>query len=1158
MKIDPAKCYASLSFDVPPQQLADFESLYIDRVAPLLKGHGLSAFSPEKRPTAKRSFYQIFEFPSLGEFFSTRDLLRQDPALQQALCDLEEACPIFASGDPLLWHFVVHATPAGPGEITSAGSGNRLDLWQSFCIRDGLPSATINDILQDRRGDLWLATAAGGACRYDGTQFTTFTIRDGLASNTLWSILEDCEGNLWFGTESQGVSRYDGQRFTTFTTQDGLVGDTIGTMAEDREGNLWFATGDMYDAGGVGVSRFDGRHFTTFTTRDGLASDHILAIAQDREDHLWFGTYGHGVSRYDGQHFTTFTTQDGLAGDAVTDILTDRNGDLWFSTGWLEDGMGGVSRFDGHHFSTFTARDGLASDHVLSIAEDRGGDLWFGTYGHGVSRYDGQHFTTFTTQNGLAGNQVWSIFEDRQKHLWFATQGGGIGRYDGAHCASFTTQDGLADNGVMCIREDHSGGIWFGTWHGVCRYDGTKLVHIEELAEHNVPAILEDRQGRLWFGTSDGNGLIRYDGESTTTFTTDDGLPSNAIPAIAEDRDGNLWLGGGQTEMGGVCRYDGADFTTFTTPDSLADQHINAILEDRSGRIWFAAWVGGVSYYDGERFVNLTTRNGLAWDSVLSIAEDRDGNLWFGTFGDGVSRYDGRNFITLTARDGLPSNVVTAILEDDKGHLWFGTYGGGVCRYDGLVFQNFSRKDGLVHDAVQDIRQDTRGNIWIATEGGVTRYRPWRTSPSVRFTYLIADRRYRAEEEIHLPISQRIVTFEFQGRSFTTAPDQMAYVYRLEGRDADWQVIYGGRVEYQDLEQGSYTFHVRAVDRDLNYSEPASLSLIIEPDPHIQALTSALNASSSTGEFIGQSNALRQVEQRLAEVAPTHLTVLILGETGTGKGLAARAIHRLSQFGDGPLIQVNCGAIPEGLVESELFGHERGAFTGAVSRKLGKVELAKNGTLFLDEIGDMPLEAQVKLLRLLEERTFERIGGAESLSAEVRVVAATNRDLRKMVDERRFREDLYFRLQPFPVRLPPLRERREDIPLLALYFMERMAAHLSKPLESLSMEAMQALQEYDWPGNVRELEHVVQRAVILCPGVEIQAREIFLDPGQTAADPAAEILPLEEYERRYIRDVLEKTGWLIGGEQGAATRLGLRESTLRSRMKKLGIVRPRK
>ena len=356
-------------------------------------------------------------------------------------------------------------------------------------------------------------------------------------------------------------------------------------------------------------------------------------------------------------------------------------------------------------------------------------------------------------------------------------------------------------------------------------------------------------------------------------------------------------------------------------------------------------------------------------------------------------------------------------------------------------------------------------------------------------------------------------------------------------------------MDYPTLPPGTYCFCVQAVDCDLNYSEVAEIPLMVTPDPRIVGLTEALRSSGVSEEFVGKSAALRRVLTRVQEVARTDLTVLILGETGTGKGLVARAIHGLSARKEGPFIQVNCGALPEGLVESELFGHEKGAFTGAVSRKLGKVELAEGGTLFLDEIGDLAWSAQVKLLRLLEERTFERVGGTETLRADVRVLAATNRELEQMVREGGFRGDLYFRLRAFPVWVPPLRERREDIPLLAAYFLARMASHLSKAVEGFTSEALSALQAYAWPGNVRELEHVVQWTVVVCGGREIGAEEIEVEFGGVGGG-MEEVVSLEEHERRYIRRVLKRTGGKIRGADGAAALLGVPESTLRSRMKR--------
>ena len=328
------------------------------------------------------------------------------------------------------------------------------------------------------------------------------------------------------------------------------------------------------------------------------------------------------------------------------------------------------------------------------------------------------------------------------------------------------------------------------------------------------------------------------------------------------------------------------------------------------------------------------------------------------------------------------------------------------------------------------------------------------------------------------------------------------------------------------------------------------------PDPRLRALQEALSESEDRERFVGQSRVLALVQEQLEQVADTPLTVLLLGETGTGKGMAARAVHDRSRRSAGPFVSINCGAIPEGLVESELFGHEPGAFTGAVSRKLGKVELAQGGTLFLDEIGDMSLEAQIRLLRLLEERVFERVGGTESLKADVRVVAATHRDLQAMVEEGAFREDLFYRLYVFPVQLPPLRERKEDIPLLADYFLVAASGYLHKAVSGFSPAALTALQRYDWSGNVRELKHTVERAVTVCRGATIRGQDIALGFGAEEGLVDEEGLSLEAYERQYIRQVLEETGWVIRGPKGAASVLGLPESTLRWRMKRLGLQRP--
>ncbi|HEY6293142.1 MAG TPA: sigma 54-interacting transcriptional regulator [Terriglobia bacterium] len=308
-------------------------------------------------------------------------------------------------------------------------------------------------------------------------------------------------------------------------------------------------------------------------------------------------------------------------------------------------------------------------------------------------------------------------------------------------------------------------------------------------------------------------------------------------------------------------------------------------------------------------------------------------------------------------------------------------------------------------------------------------------------------------------------------------------------------------------------------------------------------------------DIVGESPALKRTLKQVETVAPTDATVLILGETGTGKELVARAIHRLSSRRDHTFVRLNCAAIPSGLLESELFGHEKGAFTGAISQKIGRLELAHQGTLFLDEVGDIPLELQPKLLRALQEKEFERLGSTRTIPVDVRLVAATNRDLPQMVKDREFRSDLYYRLRVFPVRAAPLRERSGDVPILVHHFVQKHARRMNKRIETIPSEAMAALERWHWPGNVRELENLIERAVILSPGPVLRVPLSELAVAEEPETSSAQLSTLEATEREHILRVLRDTKGVIAGPKGAAARLGLKRTTLNSKMRKLGIGR---
>ncbi len=349
--------------------------------------------------------------------------------------------------------------------------------------------------------------------------------------------------------------------------------------------------------------------------------------------------------------------------------------------------------------------------------------------------------------------------------------------------------------------------------------------------------------------------------------------------------------------------------------------------------------------------------------------------------------------------------------------------------------------------------------------------------------------------------------------------------------------------------QGLYTIIVRDVDErqrsqdELRRLQAENISLREEVGVELES-----------AQIVGRSPAIQRVLSDIKQVAATDSTVLITGETGTGKELVAKAIHECSRRCGAPLVKVNCAALPGGLIESELFGHEKGAFTGALARKPGRFELADTGTIFLDEIGDLPLDLQAKLLRVLQDGEFERVGGSQTLRTDARVIAATNRNLGQSVAEQSFRADLYYRLNVFPIHIPPLRDRRDDIPLLIRHAVLRYARKLGKRITAISKVAIDALTAYDWPGNVRELQNAIERGVILSAGPSLEPGNWV--PKTTAGSAPSPATTLAEVERRHVVGVLESTGWRVSGEQGAARVLGLKATTLEARMKRLGIVRP--
>ncbi|MCC7263834.1 MAG: sigma 54-interacting transcriptional regulator [Candidatus Latescibacteria bacterium] len=1027
-----------------------------------------------------------------------------------------------------------------------------LGIWEHFTMRDGLPDMKVECVFEDSRGMLWIGTHDRGIVRYDGDEFQAFGRHDGLPGDGVFSILEDRRGTMWFGT-NQGIGRFDGRVFES--VELGQACSLLWGSCMDPQGSLWFGV-ERRPGHPPAVCRWEGAGLELLEVAEVAtpAGQSIHQIVVDGQGVLWLG--GDGLFRHlGGGRFEAFRGVP-EAVFPVLDLLPLAGGGVWIASdtgvwctreGKLEQVLAEASSYG-----------------PVGLVEDPAGVVWLTTYDGRLFRHHGGEFQLVARLNAILRG---GLCVDRAGRLWIGTYGMGVYCFDATRTRIFRQAQGLPGDKVACLEVGPGGTLWVGTDRGLVTYRGDQFLPFDGVDRRDLAvSLFLDRKERLWVGTRNGR-LYGIDKGEMTQYLNSSLMGGYRVSSIAADHQGRIWFG---------CRYgkgfgywEEGRIVHHPSEKAAAGRYpawVGALEVDSQGGIWIgssapAMW-DGLCRYDQAGFSRVA---GVSGSAVLSLHQDRAGRMWIGT-NEGLICCEGGNFVRFTQKDGLPCELVTALLQDTAGVLWIGTEGGGIGCYDGQVFQVIQFPGEPACNVVHAIRQDQRGRLWFATEGGLVQYAPRRVPPVVQLSRVVADRTYEGPAEVQFPLTTTRISFCFRGVSPLEPSAYLVYRYRLQGYDKGWHQTRERQVDYPQLRPGEYEFAVQAVDRDLNYSPAAQVRVVVTEDPHIEALNEALRAEAARGNFIGESGALREIKKQLQEVAATELTVLILGETGTGKGLAAQVLHGFSARHDGPFIHVNCGALQEGLVDSELFGHEKGSFTGAISRKMGKFELANGGTIFLDEIGDLPLEAQTRLLRVLQEHCIERVGGTQTIPIDVRVIAATNRDLEAARRAETFRPDLYYRLNVFPVRLPPLRERKEDIPQLSRTFVTRFAAHLNQKNPPLvSEESMGLLLAYDWPGNVRELEHTLQRAVILA---NLGGRTVILpehlgmgpvsqgDESRTSGPaPDFAILPLEEYERRYLIRVLDFTAGVIHGPQGAASLLKMKPTTLRSRLEKLGIKR---
>ena len=1026
---------------------------------------------------------------------------------------------------------------------------------RQYTLKDGLAGMLIEDIYQDRRGLLWIATADGGVSRFDGEAFENFRPSDGLPDFAVMTIAEDADGRLWFGTLGGGLALFDGRGFEVYTTEHGLPSNEILGLQPQADGSMRLLTG-------AGIGRFAGGACMECTTHiGGEPFGRVHDLVTDCEGTTWLATRTLGVISLDGRCMGPVFAEGGACNWAWK-FAQDTSGYLWIASRHRNK-ESVVGRYDPRR----QRLDMIDVDAPSEVAEivapgirhlrlDARGRLWMAR--RGVLVYDGREWQSFSARFPDADfRNVRLTYEDREGNIWVGSYRSGLVFCHRPCVRRYTEADGLPHNNVTSLTEDRRGRIWIGTLRGTACLEEDEIR--STIAGPKVFAMEVDLRGTLWIGDSEGNvSKVARAARRIAVRTEEDKI--EAIVGACQDPAGPLWV---CTRLGflGYIEEDRLVALTERLPHGC-----RTLMRDSEGILWIGTEELPALYYkDRAHRLHASDFPGLEAAYGVNALCEHEGLLWVGA-PSGLFSIDRRSgkVRRFTMDQGLPANCVTSLGTDRQGRLWIGTNGGGALNYKGGAFGHIHLGESPPENQVNAILCDRRGRLWFGTSGGLTMYRRRPVPPGIVIRQAMEGRLLEAPEAVSFPKDTGEVEVHFQGLRFRIDEEPMLYSYRLAGHGPaeEWsQFTPAKRVSYQELPVGEYRFEVRTRDPQGIVSKAAQLQVRVVPETRNEGFGRPEPEGQPPEDAgSGHSPTIVGLLSQLRRVAETDMTMLLRGETGTGKGLVARQIHDLSPRRKRAFVQVNCGSLTSTLVESELFGHEKGAFTGAGSRKTGLFEQAHEGTLFLDEIGDMPPAGQQALLHILEDGLLRRVGGKNSVPVDVRVIAATNRDLERMIREETFREDLYYRLRAFPVVVPPLRDRRGEIPGLAAHFAAEYARQLQRPAPTLCEEALSCLQEHSWPGNVRELEHLMRRGVMLCEGEILEVTHVSLPgedegPGAPGSPSPSDQACEEGDEKRQILKALQATKGRIYGAKGAAKLLGMNPERLRSRMRVYGLKR---
>jgi len=1104
--------------------------------------------------------------------------------------------------------FVVLEDHLGNLWISSMGEGlikfdRDAEIFKSYTHDDNDPNSIISDevyvLCEDNAGTLWLGMVREGMEKFNRETETFTHYRNepdninSLSSNVVYTITEDREGNLWVGT-AFGLNKFNKETGTVIRyfnepgNPNSLIHNQIHEIIEDKSGNIWIAT-----AGGL--SRYNSKedlwknYVNDQDDPNSLSGNFISFVFEDSKGKIWAGARWRGLNllepgtdrfiRYQSDPNNPYS----INSDYIFSINEDKTGVLWIGC-WLS----GLNKLDPYkqkfkHYKNIPGNpNSLNNNWVWCLYTDSEGMLWIGTRGGGLNRFDPQNGTfknyTFDPQDSqsISHNSVGSVYEDSHGNMWVGTDNG-LNRFNRAtgkfvrYYHNPENNSSLSNNSIMSIVEDSSNNLWIGTYGGGLNKLDLKLFD----KNHTIFTRYQNNPG-------DPNS-ISY----------------NRINTLFIDSFGDLWIG---TVSRGLDKFlpESETFQHYYDRKSRFDV-IEDIYEDNAGRFWVGTYNGGLNLFNretGEREV-FTQKDGLPHNSIKEILEDDFGNLWLSTE-RGLSKfnYEKKSFRNYTVSEGLQSGFfhMRASSRGPNGLMYFGGINGfNEFNPNKLIDNPYPPQIVITDIKLFDISLPIGGDSPLKTHINIAKEIELSYDQNDLTLEYVALHYSRSEESTY---EYKLENYDKNWRKAGThrfanytnlEPGEYIFLVKAASSDGVWNktpaslkiiivppfwqtwwfriiagivflvflfVVHKRRVK--KLEEKRKNLENQVIEKSKAAKKiQEALSEVERLKSQLEVeniyLKDEINLVHNFENIISVSDPIKNVLHRVEQVSSLDTTVLILGESGTGKELIARAIHNLSPRKDKPLIKVDCTTLPNTLIESELFGHEKGSFTGALKNKQGRFEVANGSTIFLDEIGELSHDMQAKLLRVIQDGEFERVGSVTPIKVNVRIISATNRDLEKEVQEGIFREDLYYRLNVFPIKIPPLRDRKEDIPYLVNHFITKYSIKAGKKINSIHPRIMDELTSYNWPGNVRELENVIERAIVTSP-----SNSLILESSLTSSRVKQNndnLRSLEEIEKNHIINVLESTNWRVSGERGAAKILGLKPTTLEFRMHKLGIDR---